>query len=118
MTGELAAHADVSPSLIGHEVALAVNVRDQDRAQRLGVDRRDMEGVNPSLAFNKSEHGLFLGRFAKGSILGFAADLAFVGLDNLVGAAERAKIGIVAHGLANAVHHKPRRFDRDAYHAA
>ena len=46
-----------------------------------------------------------------------AADIGFVDFNHLVCAAETAGKGALAHGFANAVHHEPGRFVRNADHA-
>ena len=114
---ELAAYLNVGTGFIGHKVAFAVDLSNQDRAQGLGIDGGDVERVHLAVAFHKSEHGFLFRWRAKGAVLGLAADKGFISLNNLVRTAQRAKVGVVTHGLADTVRHEPRRLVGDAQHA-
>ncbi len=69
-----------------------------------------------ALALDQGEHGFFLGRGAECAVLGFAADVGFVGFDNLVLPTHGVRVGIT-HGFANTVRHEPGSLVGHAEHA-
>ena len=43
----------------------------------------DVEGTDSPFTLDKGNHGLLLGRLFEGAVLGLAADIGFIDLDNL-----------------------------------
>src|SRR5690606_29401476 len=78
MTGELAAEGDIDRVLVGHQVALAAGLSDQNLPDVLRGDVGDMEGTDAAVTLHKSHDGLFLRRGLVGAVLGFAADKGLV----------------------------------------
>ena len=77
-----------------------------------------MERANVAVALDQREHSLLRRGLAMGAVLGFAADIGFVGFHHLVLTAKRRKIGRGLQRLANAMAKKPNRLVRLADHAA
>jgi hypothetical protein len=116
MPAKFVADAWVNQALIRHQVGSAVDLGDNDRAQRGSADMRDMEGANRAVALNKRQHG-GLGRNLVFAIARLAADVGLVDFDDLVLTAESAGQLAFAHCLANAVHHEPGGLIAAAHHA-
>src|SRR5690606_17854154 len=97
---ELAAHALIDRALVRHKVRGAIDVRDNERANVLGVDVGDMEGTGVAVTLDKGDNSLLGSGLAGGAVLGLAADIGFIGFDNAVRAAERA--ARLVHGFTDA----------------
>ena len=91
--GERRADLRIQRAFVRHEGAGLVRVGVDDWAQGLGGDRGDMERAGVAVALNEREHGLLRRGLAKRAVLGFAADIGFVGFDDFAFAAHRRKIG-------------------------
>src|SRR3546814_2951098 len=100
-----------------HERGSAIDVRNERRADGVGVDIGDVERAGAATALDECDNFFLLGGLAAKAVALLAADKGFVGLDNLAGAAERTFAGGL-HGLADAVATEPRGFVADADHAA
>src|SRR3546814_17163646 len=99
-----------------HERGSAIDVRNERRADGVGVDIGDVERAGAATALDECDNFFLLGGLAAKAVALLAADKGFVGLDNLAGAAERTFAGGL-HGLADAVAHEPRGFVAYADHA-
>ena len=97
MTGELAASADIDVAIIRHQMGSGINVHFQVLADVLGGDVRYVFRAHRAVALNESYNGVLLrDRLALVDVLGLAADIGLIALDNLVKAADWASLG-VAH---------------------
>jgi hypothetical protein len=114
VAGELVADLGVDQCLVGHQIARLIDVGDDDRLEHL---RRymlgmQMEAADLTLAFDERQHGS-LGRNVVLSIARLAADVGFVGFDDLILSAERTAIvtdAEIGHCLADAMPEEPRGF--------
>ena len=116
---ELVADLLVNDRLVGHQPRLAIRVADDRRAQRLGGHVRDVARAGAALALDQGEHGHLLRRRAERLVAGLAADVALIGLDNLMVAAERTgTLRSVNHDrrLAQTMEQEPRRLIAGADH--
>src|SRR4051812_26030516 len=98
VTRELGANRDIPAMLVGHQVGLAVNLRDEHFAEVLRGHLGHMERTHLAAALDQRHDGLFVAlaalRFALSRVLVafLAADVHLVGLDHLARAAERAEV--------------------------
>lgn len=111
MIGEFLADFGIDKAFIGHQRASAVSVGHDDRAHCLRGHVRDMERLGAAIAFNERHNGFLGRRLFESAVLGLAADIAFIGFDNLVLAAKSAcgLVAVIGHGFADAMRQKPRR---------
>ncbi len=111
VAGEFRADCGIDRAFIGHERALFVRMLVEDFLDLLAGDVGDVERTGAAIAFNEGNDG-FLGRgLVIGSVLRLAADVAFIGFNDLILSAERAfaRLEATAHRFANAMRHEPRR---------
>jgi len=116
VTVELFAHAVIDRAFIGHEVRGAVDVGHDQSANVLGIDVGNVERTGVTVALDKGDNSLLGGRLASGAVLGLAANIGFIGFDNLVGAAEWALGSGTVHSFADTVAKEPSRLVGDAEH--
>ena len=109
VAGELIAHRPADRSIISHQVAGFVHVRDDDRLQGVRRYIRDVKAAYSTVALDEHQHRS-LGRDFALPVCRPAADIGFVGLDNLILAAER-RVGLIdfqhGHRLADAMTEEP-----------
>jgi hypothetical protein len=86
---ELGSDLLVNDRLVSHQPRLAVRVANDRRSQRLSRHVGHVTRTSAALALDQGEHGHLLRRRAERFVAGLAADVALVGLDNLMVAAER-----------------------------
>src|SRR4051812_33594862 len=68
---KLAAHVLIDAAVVGHKPARAINVGDEHRAKRLGVDVGDMEGTGATVALDQSDNSLLaLGTVDASALMG------------------------------------------------
>src|SRR5207302_4354299 len=78
-----------------------------------------MKGRDPAASFDKRQNRVFRSRFPVSAVFGFAANIAFVNLDNFVCSAMTAccRMHYVAHTFAKPMAHEPCGSIGDAEHA-
>jgi hypothetical protein len=107
MVGEFPAYFFVGRQFISHQVRLAAYRFDDLFAERFGFDVVDVKRTAFAVTFDQRHDSMLLCLFLSiGAVLGFAADLCFVALDNLTFATDWAAIGR-CHRFADAMAHKP-----------
>src|ERR1700730_8990415 len=116
MAGELFADRPINAAFVRSEMGVLGDRIDNDRLECRGSDFRDVIAAHLAATLNERQYWLFGRRSFVGAILGFSARECLIGFDEFPFAAERAEFAF-AHGLADAVHHEPRRLVASAHHA-
>lgn len=114
--GHFLADTRINRSFVGHKVSRAIDVGNDQAAHRLGVYIGYVEAAGVALALHQCDNSLLGGRLACGAVLGLAADIGFIGLDNAAGTTERAAGAV--HGFTDAVTEEPSGLVGDADHTA
>ncbi len=109
--GKFLADLGIDKAFVRHQRTGAAGVGHDDRAHGLCGHIGHVEGLGATVALNERHNGFLWRRLFEGAVLGFAADVAFVGFDNLVCAAKAADslMAVIGHGFANAMREKPSR---------
>src|SRR3546814_5457968 len=117
MPGELFANRGIVRARVRHEKGLAVGVLHEDGPQGLGVDVGDVKGAHFALTLHQRDHSLFPGNVLTFvGIARLAADVGFIGLDNLIPAADGTALWVNG-AFPQAVEEEPRGFIVGAEHA-
>lgn len=121
MVRELTANA--SAAVIGHDIGCLVDLLAKDRAEGLAGYVRNVVRSHPAAALDERQDNLLAPTADVASIplaavlvLFLSADIRLVKLDGLALAAQRPGRLQIAHALADAVRHKPRRLVGKAKH--
>src|SRR5260370_12300348 len=75
MAGEFDADFRVYEAFVGAKMRFAIDDRNDDRAQGLCRDVRDMDGCDFAAAFDQGHDGFFLGWAFALAVLGLSADI-------------------------------------------
>jgi hypothetical protein len=108
--------AGVNGAFIGHDEGRAVDIGNDQRADIARADIGNMERAGDAFALDKGDNGFLLRGLACGAVLGLAADIDFIGFDNVACAVDGAGRGRTVHGLADTVRDEPSPLIGDAEH--
>ncbi len=93
-----------------------MDVRHDQPANVLRIDVGNVEAANVAVALDKGDNGLLRSGLAGGAVLGLAADIGFIGLNNGVGATEGGVASGAVHSFTDAMAQEPRGLVGDAEH--
>src|SRR6266478_9559902 len=99
---EFLANPPINAALVCTEMRFARSDGNDQRPKHLGGNIGNVERSSFAITLDEREDCLFLRRWLVGSVAGFAADIGFIGFDELAFAAERAGVSVLVHALANA----------------
>jgi hypothetical protein len=97
------------------DAPLRRNLLFEDRLEIGGIDVRDMKGRDATFALHKRDHGFVAGQLlCVGPVLRLAANISFIGLNELAFATQAVRQLTFPHCLANSMGHEPCGFQGDA----
>lgn len=113
---EVPADSGVDARFVSHKARVTVCMHAKDRAQSVGSDVRDVETADLSAPLYQRHDDLLLGDRTISPVLALAAQVGFVGFQNLASATQRAgcETPDFLHALADAVRKEPCGFHRAA----
>jgi hypothetical protein len=115
MAGEALADRCIEAALVSAQIRLRRNLLFEDRLEIGGIDVRDMKGRDATFALHKRDHGFVAGQLlCVGPVLRLAANISFIGLNELAFATQAVRQLTFPHCLANSMGHEPCGFQGDA----